>query len=385
MRYSKIISSLTLLLFISLLSVSCSKESAYPAVTEVIEGVKVITNPDFPRDGKVQYVMEEELSIGADETDENAMLNRPIDLKVAEDGTIYVMDWRDVCIKVYDSSGKYLRSVGRKGNGPGEFDIPVYMDLSSDGRIFLLDGRNYRVTILDTAGNHLGGFRVEGYHSSMITDGMNRLYFAKRSRKGSLQDLPITKDLQEIENDVIIFRTNNSGENMFQFGPFRGEKERIRRAGEDSYLSTSPAYSIVWTVDREGKLYQGFNQHYRINVFDTDGNQLFAFGREYTPVINKRYTGKPIQLKYHPPYKPVSGVLDEDSNFWIYIYSENEEEAVYDVFSPEGFYIKQVTLPCRILQFKDGKAYSIVSTEEGFMVVKRFKLIEKSQTIEDQK
>jgi hypothetical protein len=380
MRYSKTILAISLFSFILFLSALCSKKSAYPVQTELIDGVKVITNPDFPRDGTVQYAMEEELSIGADEADEKALLNFPREVKVADDGTIYVMDWRDVCIKVYDSNGKYLRSVGRKGEGPGEFNTPVYMDLSPDGRIFLLDGSKYRTVILDGNGNHLGGFRLEGYHSGMKTDDMNRLYFSKRTPKKSHEELPITKEYLEVENDVTILRTDSGGENMFQFGPFSGEKDPIRRADKDNYLMGPPLYSIVWTVDEEGKLYQGFNQYYRINVFDPEGNQLFAFGREYIPVKNKRYSGRSLQLKDQPPFKPGGWILDEKGNLWILIYSENEDEEVYDVFSPEGIYLKQVTLPHLIYQLKNKKAYSIVSTEEGFRVVKRFRLREKAET-----
>jgi hypothetical protein len=54
----------------------CKKgsEEEYPVVTETIEGVKIITNPDYPRDGKVQYSMEEDLSIGVAEGDEEYIL-----------------------------------------------------------------------------------------------------------------------------------------------------------------------------------------------------------------------------------------------------------------------------------------------------------------------
>jgi len=50
-----------------------------------------------------------------------------------------------------------------------------------------------------------------------------------------------------------------------------------------------------------------------------------------------------------------------------------------DIFSPEGIYLKRTCLKYRILNFKDGKAYTIVTTDEGFKVVKRFRMIEQSQ------
>lgn len=47
--------------------------------------------------------------------------------------------------------------------------------------------------------------------------------------------------------------------------------------------------------------------------------------------------------------------------------------------SPNGIYLKQVTLSQKILEFKNGKIYSIVSTEEGFRTIKRFKPEEKKE------
>jgi len=182
MRPFKLI-SLFLALIVLFLCCKKGSEAEYPVVTETIEGVEVITNPDYPRDGKVRYSMIEELSIGVAEGDEEYMLNRPHEVKVADDGTIYVLDLGDVCIKVYGKDGKYLRTVGRKGQGPGEFGFLVYMTLSSDGRIFLMDPVNSRVSVLDIHGKHLGGFRVEGQFRQMKIDGMNHLYFAKRIQK----------------------------------------------------------------------------------------------------------------------------------------------------------------------------------------------------------
>ena len=88
-------------------------DTEYPVSIQMIEGVKVVSNPDYPRDGTKRYLMEEELSIGVADGDEAYMLNRPQDVHVSEDGIIYILDWSDVCIKVFDPSGKYLRTIGR--------------------------------------------------------------------------------------------------------------------------------------------------------------------------------------------------------------------------------------------------------------------------------
>ena len=52
----------------------------------------------------------------------------------------------------------------------------------------------------------------------------------------------------------------------------------------------------------------------------------------------------------------------------------NKDPTAYDVFSPEGIYLKQVKLGQRIARFKNGKAYAIVRSESEDVSIKRFRL-----------
>ncbi len=362
----------------------CSKEAEYPQQIEVIDGVKMITNPDYPRDGVFQLNLEEDLSIGVEEGDEKYMLNEPQDVQVTDDGTIYIMDWGDTCIKVYDSEGGYLRTVGREGVGPGEFSTPVYMDISADGKIFLMDGRNQRVVVFSTDGDYLGGFRIMGFHSNMRADELNRLYFQRQTRG---EEVKVLNSWQELDVDTVVKRTEENGEGLFSFGPFLGEKDRIMRT-ETGMMGIGTSYKVTWDVDKAGYLYEGFNDVYSIHVFNPEGKKVLTFGREYIPVKNPRAKGRAGVQRYMPPYVP-RWIFDEEGNLWIEIYTESKEREkdeerqdekekpkpiAYDVFSPQGDYLKQVVLPHRIYHFKSGKIYSITATEEGFRVVKRFKI-----------
>jgi len=362
----------------------CSKETKYPQQIEMIEGVKVITNPEYPRDGVFQLDLEEDLSIGVEEGDEKYMLNEPQDVQVTDEGTIYVLDWGDTCIKAYNREGQYLRTIGREGVGPGEFSTPVYMDISADGKIFLMDGRNQRVVIFDTDGNYLGGFRVMGFQSRMRADRLNRLYFQRQTRG---EELKVLNSWQELDVNTVVKRTEDNGEGLFSFGPFSGEKIRTKKTAAGT-MSLGTSYKVTWDVDEEGYLYQGFNDEYVIHVFNPDGKKVLTFGREYIPVKNPRAKGMSGPQRYMPAYAP-RWLLDEEGSLWIEIYTEEEEKekdedsldeeqkpkpVAYDFFSPQGDYLKQVVLPHRIYHFKNGKIYSIVATEEGFRVVKRFKI-----------
>ena len=132
----------------------------YPVIIESVDSVRTAKNPAFPKEGVFKYKFVEEFSIGEGDEYTDVVLNRPIDLDLDSQGLIYVMDWGDKNIKVFDQSGKQILVIGKKGQGPGEFDTPAYLKIGENDRIVLLDSRQYRISILDTDGSYISGFRL---------------------------------------------------------------------------------------------------------------------------------------------------------------------------------------------------------------------------------
>lgn len=121
-----------IILIIGLFSlfISCGgTEAKYPVVIENIDGVKIVTNPDYPKDGVIEYTLVEDLSIGGNVEEEDYIFHRPRDVKVGKDGTIYVVDFGDMTIKLYDQEGQYIHSIGGQGQGPNEFGRAIHISL----------------------------------------------------------------------------------------------------------------------------------------------------------------------------------------------------------------------------------------------------------------
>jgi hypothetical protein len=84
------------------------------------EGLRVALNeggPKFPGHLRLQL----DLSVGESEGPEEYIFYRPADLAVGPAGRMYLYDAGRHGILVYDANGKYLRTLGREGGGPGEF------------------------------------------------------------------------------------------------------------------------------------------------------------------------------------------------------------------------------------------------------------------------
>jgi len=109
---------------------------------------------DRPGIGKWKAV---EVVLPANDADE-ACLGRPIALALDADH-LYIADAQDCAVKIFSKGGAFLRSVGRKGRGPGELSFPSGVSVAG-GRLFVADKFNCRVQTFDRAGEPCGGFPV---------------------------------------------------------------------------------------------------------------------------------------------------------------------------------------------------------------------------------
>jgi len=369
MRLRKQFPVLCLIMTVASLAALSGQQKSYPVVTVIKDGVKTITNPEYPRDGRFIAKLTAEMSCGEEAKPEMAMLNKPLDLKVDDQGRVYVMDWGDVHIKVYDSQGRFLRTIGRKGQGPGEFDTPSFFDLTKSGKVCVLDGRQRRVTFLTSQGEYVSSFRFDGFFRTLAIDGQDRLFLAKYA---AAEELKLSTEFREVPYITSIFRTDASGKEMIHLTDFLGEVQIMKGMSGGGITSMGGLYIIVWGINRQGKLYGGFNEIYRLGAYGPDGKIEFAFGREFKPLMNSRYKGLRGQKKTLPAFTEKI-VFDEAGNLWLELYKDDTiKYFTYDIFSPEGIYLKQVRIDQRIFQFKNGKIYSIVRPEDGYPSIKRF-------------
>ena len=59
-------------------------------------------------------------------------------------------------------SGRALFDIGRRGDGPGEFNLPRDVAIGTGGRLYVVDGGNFRVVVFDKDGRYLQSFGSVG-------------------------------------------------------------------------------------------------------------------------------------------------------------------------------------------------------------------------------
>jgi len=81
---------------------------------------------------------------------------------------LYLLESGDNRIRVFSLEGAQLREIGRKGNGPGEFDSPSCLDVNH-GQIYVADTFNSRIQIFSREGKNLAAFKLPSFPENIVS------------------------------------------------------------------------------------------------------------------------------------------------------------------------------------------------------------------------
>lgn len=115
--------------------------------------------------------------------------NQPSDVIVAPNGDIFVADGHgedsNARIVKFNKDGKFIKTWGKKGTGPGEFDTPHALAFDSKGRLFVGDRNNNRIQVFDQDGNFIEQWAQFSRPSGLFIDKHDTIFVAD-SESGSV-------------------------------------------------------------------------------------------------------------------------------------------------------------------------------------------------------
>ena len=98
---------------------------------------------------------------GEDDTEDiNQVFRFPAFVAIDSKGEIYIVDSANNRIQVFTPTGKYIRTIGRRGEGPSDTLMPGKIAFTKNDNIILADLFNFRIQILDKLGKYIGSFRT---------------------------------------------------------------------------------------------------------------------------------------------------------------------------------------------------------------------------------
>ena len=93
------------------------------------------------------------------------LLNEPNDIAVAPNGDIYVVQGHGrapSAVLKFDRDGNFIKAWGKKGKGPGEFDIAHSIAIDAKGLVYVADRNNQRIQVFDADGTFVREMPLPG-------------------------------------------------------------------------------------------------------------------------------------------------------------------------------------------------------------------------------
>ena len=94
----------------------------------------------------------EEISIGVTDGADEYMFGEIADVAIGRDGSIFVYDRQVRIVRQYDANGKFVRTFGRAGQGPGEYRAVSGIAVLPDGRVLVWDTAGWRLNVYSPTG-----------------------------------------------------------------------------------------------------------------------------------------------------------------------------------------------------------------------------------------
>jgi sugar lactone lactonase YvrE len=132
----------------------------------------------FSPEGKVLLTLGKPGVAGAG----NDEFNAPSAVVTAPNGDIFVADGHggntNARIVKFSKDGKFIKTWGTKGSGPGEFDGPHAIAMDSQGRLFVGDRSNNRIQLFDQDGKFIAQWPQFSRPSGIFIDKNDVIYVA---------------------------------------------------------------------------------------------------------------------------------------------------------------------------------------------------------------
>jgi hypothetical protein len=136
---------------------------------ETVNGVRIIHNEKGGQWGvNLGVKLELVRTIGGLDAEENLSFNNPNDIVQDSAGNLYILDTDNNRIQKLDSDGKFIKTIGRKGQGPGEFQAAHSMDIDNEDNLYVFDMRSRRIEVLSTEGKPLKTVKFRAFSGGQI-------------------------------------------------------------------------------------------------------------------------------------------------------------------------------------------------------------------------
>jgi len=339
-------------------------------------GAVRVTNP---KDGLWSsgdaWQLMEDLVLGRTEGDGADVFASISAIEVDPSGNIYVLDRQANELRIFDASGRHVRSVGRSGEGPGEYSAANGLAWLTDDTLVVVDQRGNRYSLLSLDGEYVRSVpRRLGFYGWVFSGGIDGDHIFEVSTAGS-EDAP---------RPVLLGTRLRGGEEALadaieSAAPATESAPRFTADTMPLPMSDAPLYeafsvrtatagmvmSVPFTgnpdyhLDGAGGLWHGHGSLPRLYHSAMQGDTLteIVFGHDPFPVAPEeiaewetqpslerfRSLGGQLDMSRIPAVKPYFDGIATDArgNIWLTVPAA-PSTPTFAVFDPDGRYLGQL-------------------------------------------
>ncbi|MFC1553465.1 6-bladed beta-propeller [candidate division KSB1 bacterium] len=371
---------------------NCSDETQNTNTVEEVDGVRFVHNTgplwgDEPKVG-LEFVRQ----IGdLETTDENLMFGSASDIEKDSNGNLYIPAG-NAQIRIFDRDLKYLRSFGRRGEGPGEFGGISKIIFSEKGRIFVADFWYRQLHIFDKDRKFIK--RTPIIHRAEIAraDSKGNLVL---QRFGAYELGDLFRGSSLPEEIALLYEVDENGGFV---------RDLCNMKIPENQLYINAWRDLKFALDSKNNIYIVYEKLDAIDKFSPDGNLILRFDRPLDYPYSFPYAddflmkdrkgvsddnpGEYYMKHLNTPLVSMNIDVDSKDRIWVLSLTREFKNRVtiddpanttvykFDIFTNEGVYLGSVPIytACTNLRIFDDTLF-IMNYEEACFY--EYRIVEK--------
>ncbi|MYF63405.1 MAG: hypothetical protein F4183_02795 [Rhodothermaceae bacterium] len=153
----------SLVVALALILGACSQQAPFETETVDIDssGAQIVTSTPSSSEATCTFSEEPILVIGDNEEDDHQWFSMIRGIGRLSDGSVAVVDRGSAEVRIFDASGRHLRSMGQRGEGPGEFTDAFILWVTAGDTLWVGNTRPWSYTVFTAQGQFVRRIRLE--------------------------------------------------------------------------------------------------------------------------------------------------------------------------------------------------------------------------------
>jgi streptogramin lyase len=172
--------------------------------------------------------------------------HRPTDIAWDPQGNMFIPDgYGDSRVVKYDKTGKFVKAVGTRGNGPLQFSTPHAIAVDAKGMVYVADRGNSRIVVLDNDLNLKTTYEQTGAPWAVcISQGPHQYLYTSNSfpTGNNFDQASTTGEIYKLELDgTVVGKFGKAGHG---FGEFSSVHQMDCRNADELYVAEITAWRV---------------------------------------------------------------------------------------------------------------------------------------------